>query len=107
MPASLLVAWTLRAWEIERGMPAAAAGPRWGWHGWAEPGFEAREAVVAAWGRPLSESPFEWMRDGNYCFALGSRNDGHLWAELGWFGTVDYVLDYPDGKHLMNCYWPE
>ena len=108
MPASLLVAWTLRAWEVERGMPAAAAGPRWGWHGWAaEPGFEAREAVAAAWGKPLSVSPFEWMRDGNYCFALGSKRDGHAWAEQGLFGSVDFVLDYPDGKHAMWCYWPD
>ena len=105
MPASLLVAWTLRAWQIYRGMPASAAGPRWGWYGWAEPGFEAREAVAAVWNQPLSSAPWDWMRQGEFCFALGSRQDAKYWHALGLFGQFDFILDYKDGRHSMICYF--
>lgn len=103
---SLLVAWTLRAWELNKGMPARLAGPRWGWYAWRVPGFEARAAVDAAWGQPLSAAPFDFMQAGHYCDHLGSAADVRYWQSIGMLGEPDYVLTFPGApQYSMNCYF--
>jgi len=108
LEGSRLVAWTLRAWELERGMPAENAGRDWGWHGWYDgvPGYEARGVVDEVWGQPLSASPFGFMRDGNYCMALGSARDSVYWKSIGWYADPDFVIVHPTHPtYSMNCYF--
>lgn len=100
-----LVAWTLRAWEVRRGMPAEMAGPRWGWHAWDKPNGMHRQIVDEVWGQPLEAAPYEWMRAGNYCYALGSHRDADYWMDIGWYGFPDLKIDWPGTSLGMNCYF--
>jgi hypothetical protein len=102
---SLLVAWTLRAWQLKRGMPAELAGPRWGWNGWHEPTNEAWNAVQAAWDQPLSAAPFGFMRQGLFCRFLGSAADARYWRWLGWLDQPNFTLFFGDSGYEMNCYF--
>lgn len=100
-----LVAWTLRAWEVEKGMPAEWAGPRWGWYGWKEPYAVDYAAVDAVWGQPLSAAPYAWMQAGHYCRLLGNDRDVRYWRGLGWQIDVRYRLEWPEWNMAMNCIW--
>ncbi len=102
---SLLVAWTLRAWEEYLDMPASDAGRLWGWFGWARPNAEARAAVAAVWGRSLREAPWAFMRYGGYCKRLGSAADVRLWRAMGAWGDPYLILPHPDYPNFSaNCY---
>lgn len=100
-----LVAWTLRAWEVYQGMPATMAGPRWGWYGWKQPYAVDYAAVDAAWGQPISASPYAWMRAGRYCRLLGSDTDVRYWRSLGWDVGIHVRLEWPEWAMAMNCVW--
>lgn len=100
-----LVAWTLRSWEVYRGMPAGKAGPRWGWYGWNEPTGESWAAVQAVWNKPMSEAPYEWMRNGKFCILLGNDTDLRYWNSLGWNVSPDFRLEWPVWNLAMNCIW--
>lgn len=102
---SLLVAWTLRSWQVYRGMPPENAGKRWGWHAWREPTLEAIQAVNSVWDQPMSNSPFEFMRNGNYCIALGSNSDSRYWKSIGWYDQPDFDIQFSGTDYGMNCYW--
>lgn len=102
---SELVAWTLRAWEINLEMPADQAGRKWGWFGWAKPNWEARQAVALVWERPLIESPYRFIQLGGYCKRLGSAADVRLWRAMGAFGDPYLSLFNPAyPSFTMNCY---
>jgi len=100
-----LVAWTLRAWEVRRGMPAELAGMRWGWHGWSEPTALSWAAVNAVWQRPLTDAPYAWMQAGHYCLFLGNDTDLRYWNSLGWNLTPQYRIEWPEWGLAMNCMW--
>lgn len=100
-----LVAWTLRSWEVHRGMPPELAGPRWGWYGWTTPTHIAWDAVKAVWGRPMAEAPYDWMRAGKYCKHLGTDHDLRYWRSLGWEVTPNFRLEWPQWNLSMNCIW--
>lgn len=100
-----LVAWTLRSWEVERGMPPELAGPRWGWHGWKDPLAVDYAAVDEAWGQPLEAAPYAWLRGGHYCRLLGNDHDVRYWRSLGWEVQPRYRLEWPEWNMAMNCIW--
>lgn len=100
-----LVAWTLRAWQVYRGMPADQAGPEWGWYGWSTPSDVSWAAVKSAWNQPMSAAPYEWMRAGKFCQLLGTDTDVRYWRSLGWEVTPHFRLEWPEWKLSMNCIW--
>lgn len=106
LEGSRLVAWTLRAWEVYRGMPAELAGPRWGWHGWGEVTAEARQVVNEVWGQDPASAPFAFMQAGQFCFALGSNQDADYFRSLGWYDQSDFHITHPlSPQHWMHCYF--
>lgn len=102
---SELVAWTLRAWQLEKGMPAELAGPRWGWNGNRPPTQEAFDVVLSVWNQPLSKAPFEFMRNGYYCNLLGSDADVRYWQWLKIASTPNVRFVQPGGEYAMNCFF--
>ena len=105
--AMSLVAWTLRAWEIKMEMPAGEAGRMWGWYGWQKPSWAAKQAVAAAFGRPLLEAPFQFMQLGSYCYRLGSAADVRKWRATGAWGDPFMMMTHPRWTaYSLNCYLP-
>jgi hypothetical protein len=103
--ASLLVAWTLRAWEVHLDMPASDAGRMWGWYGWQRPNWEAVQAVNEVWDRPLAESPWPFMQLRGYCKRLGSAADVRLWRSMGAWGDPFLTIPNPQYPNFsVNCY---
>lgn len=107
MTGSRLIAWTLRAWEVYRGMPAIEAGKEWGWFGWQEPNAEAWQAVYEAWKQPPEKAPFRFMRQGKHCYALGSNADVSLWITHYGYSTPNVSIWNPIYPAFgMHCYFP-
>lgn len=101
-----LVAWTLRAWEVHRGMPPGLAGPRWGWYGWKEPTAESYTAVTEAWEQPVTSAPFDFMQSGHWCRYLGSSQDRRFWIfQLG-FPEPDFSITFErQPEFSLHCWF--
>lgn len=102
-----LVAWTLRAWELNYGMDPASLGKETGWYGYAEPSGLAWEAMYRAWGRPLNMAPYAFMRGGGWCRFLGSNEDRAVWQAKYFYRDPDFHLTHPRYPNYgMNCWSP-
>lgn len=103
---SQLIAWTLKAWTVYRGMPPELAGPRWGWNGWRSPTREAWQVVHDVWSQPPTNAPFDFMQSGKFCALVGSDNDLRYWRWIHWaIGTPNFILSDPNTGLHMNCFW--
>lgn len=103
-----LVAWTMRAWEVNLGYAADKFGPRLGWYGWCEnPDEYAWAAVKEAYGGDLTAAPFDWMQEGKWCRHLGSATDAAWWLKTGFVaGPADVVVVHPRlERYQLHCWF--